>query len=122
MLGDARKNQLESDGSAGPPRFCANPEHGWPVPLLSQVINRIFLRVQRRGHGIDGVRRALAEQGAVRMSGPTDTAPATLDIDADGSLSDLESAANRGSVGAAAFSEQAPAPVRNRPGFATPGL
>ena len=63
----------------------------------------------------------------MRMSGPADTAPATLDIDADGSLSDLQSAANRRRVGVAlsgarAFSKQAPAPVRNRIGFAIPGL
>ena len=63
----------------------------------------------------------------MRMSGPTDTAPATRDIDGDESLSDLQSAANRGPVGAApsgaaAFSEQAPAPLRNGTGFAIPGL
>ena len=112
---------------AGLPRCCANPEHDWPVSLLSQVINRISHRVQRRGHGIDGVRRALAEQGAMRMSGPTDTTPATLDIDGEDSCSDLQSAANHAPVGvapsgAAALSEQAPPPLRNGTGFAIPGL
>ena len=37
----------------------------------------------------------------MRMSGPTDTAPATLDIDGEDSCSDLQSAANHAPVGVA---------------------